>query len=413
MAAVALLPITGFAQPNPVPPVPPVPPVQPVNPSKDKEKDKDHGPKVPITWLGVETSTVPRVLSEQLNLPKGFGLVVDYVVPDGPAAAAGVQQNDILKMFNDQILMEPDQLAKLVRSQQDGTTVTLTVLRKMQEQKITVKLGKKEVRQRDHDFGFNFNNEEFNEKMQAFNDKMKDFNEKMKDFKFDFQTPDFGPNIRETVRTAQREAARASVEARARAREEIQRVREEAQRTREQAQRNREEAQRAREEAQRSSREMRLFSRDKGTMKSTTIDLGKATIVFSDDKGELKLETVAGKKILTAKDPQGRLLFSGPVDSQEEVDKMPPEVRERFNKLDVKDLPGVVPNTFVDREDADDNENDEDDVQVNPDNDNDNEDENENDNDHPAVTSDTQVQKISCPRQSSPRFVRNVNFLSV
>ena len=104
---------------------------------------------------------------------------MDYVVPDGPAAAAGVQQNDIMKMFNDQILMEPDQLAKLVRSYQEGTNVTLTILRKNAETKITVKLGKKEVRQRDHDFGM-FDMEDFNE-------KMKDFNEKMKDFKFDFR----------------------------------------------------------------------------------------------------------------------------------------------------------------------------------------------------------------------------------
>ena len=74
--------------------------------------------------------------------------MVDYVVPDGPAATAGVQQNDIMKMLNDQILMEPDQLSKLIRSYPDGTNVTLTVLRKRQESKITVKLGKKEISSR-------------------------------------------------------------------------------------------------------------------------------------------------------------------------------------------------------------------------------------------------------------------------
>jgi hypothetical protein len=371
----------GFAQTPPVPPVPPVspaPPSQPIPPFTPK--DKDRGPKVPVTYLGVETSSVPRVVSEQLNLPKGFGLVVDYVVPDGPAAAAGVQQNDILKMLNDQILMEPDQLSKLIRSYQEGTNVTLTILRKNAETKVTVKLGKKEVRQRNNDFGML--------DMEDFNEKMKDFNEKMKDFKVDVNT-DVGPDIGETVRTAQREAARARAEARERAREQVQRVREEAQRNREQAQRAREEAQRAREEARRASGQMRLFSQDKGTMKSTTIDLGKATIVFSDDKGELKLETVAGKKILTAKDPQGKLLFSGPVDSKEDMDKMPPEVRERFNKLEITDLPGVVPNTFVDREDLDDEENDNDN-----DNDKDEDDDNDEDNTNTDV-SNTALQNVS------------------
>jgi serine protease Do len=406
IAALGLLPITGFAQTPPTPPVPPVPPV-PSYKDKDKDKDKDR-PKVPVTFLGVETSSVPRVVSEQLGLAKGFGLVVDYVVPDGPAAAAGVQQNDIIKMFNDQILMEPDQLAKLVRSYPEGTNVTLTILRKNAETKVTVKLGRKEVRQRDHDYGM-FNNEEFDEKMQAFNDKMKEFNEKMKDFKFDFKTPDFDPAIRETVKNAQLEASRATAEARTRAREEVRRVREEAQRNREQAQRNREEAQRARDEARRSSRSMRLFSSDKGTMKSTTIDLGKATIVFTDDKGELKIETVNGKKILTAKDPQGRLLFSGPVDSQEELEKVPVEVRQRYDKLENKDLPMVNPNSFVENDENADNDNDNDEDN----NDNDNDNDNESDGDDSVDASRATMQQVSfqtCPRT---RTVRNWNIVTI
>ncbi|HVF70607.1 MAG TPA: PDZ domain-containing protein [Chthoniobacterales bacterium] len=399
IAVLGLLPIAAFAQApvSPVPPVPPVPPVSPsqtIPPYKEKDKDKDR-PKVPVTYLGVETSSVPRVVSEQLGLPKGFGLVVDYVVPDGPAAAAGVQQNDIIKMLNDQILMEPDQLAKLVRSYQDGTNVTLTILRKNAETKVTVKLGKKEVRQRDNDFGM-FNMEDFNE-------KMKDFNEKMKDFHVNVNQENIGPDIRETVRTAQREAAQARAEARQRAREEVQRVREQAQRTREEAQRQREEAQRHREEAQRSSREMRVFSSDKGALKSTTIDLGKATIVFSDDKGELKLETVAGKKILTVKDPQGRLLFSGPVDTKEEVDKMPPEVRQRYEMLDQSQLPNV-PSLSADRDDHDNDDNDRDDDSDDDDNDND------KDTDSVDVTQ-VSLEKVSCG--SAPQLARNINLISI
>src|SRR5438270_1955406 len=95
IATLVLLPIAAFAQPNPpTPPNPPPgpPPSGPVGPGGDRDR---HEKKVPVTYLGVETSDVPRVVSEQLGLAKGFGLVVDYVVPDGPAAAAGVQQNDV------------------------------------------------------------------------------------------------------------------------------------------------------------------------------------------------------------------------------------------------------------------------------------------------------------------------------
>src|SRR6185295_12247228 len=120
----------------------------------------DRGPKVPVIFLGVESSPVPSVVSEQMGLPKGFGLVVDYVVPDSPAATAGVQQNDILRMLNDQILLEPNQLRKLLQSFPDGTTVTLTILRKGQEQKVTAKLTKKDVAKR-HAFNLMNGDENF------------------------------------------------------------------------------------------------------------------------------------------------------------------------------------------------------------------------------------------------------------
>src|SRR3954452_16935921 len=179
IAALALLPITGFAQTPPAPVVPPVPPVPPVPSYKDRDRDRDKDrPKVPVTFLGVETSSVPRVVSEQLGLPKGFGLVVDYVVPDGPAAAAGVQPNDILKMLNDQILMEPDQLSKLIRSYKEGDTVSLTVLRKGAETKLTAKLQKRDVPQR-RDGNFMRHPERFG-MGEDFNEQMKQFGEEMK-----------------------------------------------------------------------------------------------------------------------------------------------------------------------------------------------------------------------------------------
>ncbi|PYI57983.1 MAG: hypothetical protein DMC59_09590 [Verrucomicrobia bacterium] len=95
------------------------------------------------------------------------------------------------------------------------------------------------------------------------------------------------------------------------------------------------------------------MSRDNGALKATNIDLGNAQIVFSDDKGELKLENVDGKKLLTVKDPQGKLVFSGPVETQEDFDKLPADVRDRYEKLQQNDLPEVAPRTDVDNEDAD------------------------------------------------------------
>jgi len=302
-----------------------------VGPGGDRDR---HEKKVPVTYLGVETSDVPRVVSEQLGLAKGFGLVVDYVVPDGPAAAAGVQQNDILKMLNDQILTEPDQLSKLIRSFSEGTTVTLTVLRKGKEEKIGVKLSKKEVSERSEfgrghhpNFNFNFNGHDMGEfGMNELNEQMEHLKEQLGDEKKGM--------IHDVVMTAQEQARRALDQAQHR--------RDMVQQIRDQAQRARDNARRARDEARRAAGNINITRDTDAGLSTTKIDIGKAQIVYSDDKGELRVEKVDGKKVLTAKDPKGLLQFSGPVETKEELDKVPAEVRQRYEKLQSNDLPSVI-----------------------------------------------------------------------
>lgn len=291
----------------------------------------EKAPKVPVTYLGVETSQVPTVVSEQLGLAKGLGLVVDYVEPNSPAAVAGVQQNDILKMLNDQILIEPSQLRKLLQTLPEGTDVTLTILRKGQEQKLTAKLAKKEVPQRhnlfpggNHDWHWDF-------------DETGDLGEQMQDLK---------EQLKEQLGDAQRGIVRGAVV------------------------KAHEAARRAREDARRAAEELRIFFEDNGAMKASRIDLGKAQIVFSDEKGELKLENVDGRKFLTAKDTQGKLLFSGPVETKEDLDKMPADVRERYQRLQQNELPAVAPRSDTDsgdEVDADDADDDADDDAETPD----------------------------------------------
>ncbi|MEP6821471.1 MAG: PDZ domain-containing protein [Chthoniobacterales bacterium] len=381
LAAVSLFPVFGFAQNPPAPPSPatpaipatpatPVTPLTPPKPDADDDDDNDsHAPKVAITFLGVETSEVPTVVAEQLGLAKGFGLVVDYVVPNGPAATAGLQQNDILKMYNDQILTEPDQLAKLVRSNAEGTNVSLTVLRKGAETKLNAKLGKREVPQRRNNnmrhwkngknFGFNLG-PEFEQKMEALGEKLRSM-----DFS-SFDQNAMMEQVRAQARDAQNQVRDSQREAHEGMRE-AQRGAQEAQRGARQAAR---EAARAARDA---ARQFRVTRRENGALKTTRIDMDRAQIVYHDDQGELKLENVSGKKILTAKDAQGRLVYSGPVETKEELDKMPPEVRARFEKLEQKDLPALAPNVTKQEEDANDaaesdrdtdNDNDESDVQT-------------------------------------------------
>jgi serine protease Do len=293
-----LLPLAAFAQtpaqPNapaqpavaPVPSVatvPPAPPMPPVPPTHSFYEDqRSHGP---VTFLGVETSRVPRVLSEQLGLPRGFGVSVDYVVPNSAAAVAGLQQSDIIRMLNDQIVIDSDQLGVLVRSFANGATINLTILRKGQEMKLTAKLQQKQAKNGRDSVGYdwNFNGME------------------------DFHPPDMSA-VREAVERAKTEALRAG------------------------------------DRAREAMRKLRVVTTDDETVRASHIDLGNAQIVFSDDKGELRLQSEEGKRMLTAKDASGKVLFHGPVDTEQERAKIPAEVRQRYDNLENEDLPPVPPN---------------------------------------------------------------------
>lgn len=85
---------------------------------------------VKAAFLGVGVSDAPEVLTEQLKLPQGVGLVVEFTEKDSPAAKAGIQPRDVLHKLNDQILINVAQLATLVRTFKPGETVKVTLIRK-------------------------------------------------------------------------------------------------------------------------------------------------------------------------------------------------------------------------------------------------------------------------------------------
>jgi len=98
-----------------------------------------------VTFLGVASSPVFETLGEQLRLPRGTGLVVDYVRPDSPATKAGIKPHDILLRLDDQILVNPPQLAVLVRLHKPGDKVAVTLLREGKEEKVAAELGETEM----------------------------------------------------------------------------------------------------------------------------------------------------------------------------------------------------------------------------------------------------------------------------
>lgn len=96
-------------------------------------------------WIGISTSPAAPALRKQLKLPDGTGLVVDFVEPRSPAQEADLKQYDLLEKLNDQLLINAEQFAVLVRTFKPGEEVKLTLVREGKRQEVRVKLGEHEV----------------------------------------------------------------------------------------------------------------------------------------------------------------------------------------------------------------------------------------------------------------------------
>jgi serine protease Do len=231
-----------------------------------------------VTFLGVETAPVSETLSAQLNLPKDSGLVVVQIVPDSPAASA-LKQHDVLVKFDDQLLVEPRQFSVLVRNHKEGDEVTFSYIRAGKPATAKVKLGKHEVAK-------TFYRVYWGE-----------------------QRPGGGPGA-----DVQRDGRGA--------REDTDRVLNLLQG-----------AQRGTRPANGPGSQPQPFREVTG-FRATNISTSNSNMTFTDDQGSLDLTIKEGKKTLVAKNPKGEQIYSGPVNTPEERNGLPREVRDRLNKIE-------------------------------------------------------------------------------
>lgn len=242
------------------------------------------GEKEKITYLGVETARVPHALAAHLGLPPDHGLAINAVAENSPASAA-LRQHDVLTRFDDQVLVDSRQLSVLIRAKRPGDEVKLTLIRAGKEQKVTVKLGERELPR-----GFGFRTLEMPEGG---------------GFRF-LGTPDGAPAIERLQ------------ELPGLARDELNDV-------------------------------LRLIGRERGNWfgsprvhvfrrgdkgGSTILNLAEGNFVFSDNEGTVEVVASAGERQLTVKDAKGAILFQGPINDDEQREKLPDAIKERLKKIE-------------------------------------------------------------------------------
>jgi serine protease Do len=115
----------------------------PVNKAKGILDTLIQGKQVIYGWLGIQIQDITEDVAEYYGLPERKGVLVYQVLPDSPAANAGVRDGDIITAFDGQPILHSRELIDRVSATKAGREVKLEVLREGKRQTIDVKIGER------------------------------------------------------------------------------------------------------------------------------------------------------------------------------------------------------------------------------------------------------------------------------
>ncbi|RJP22463.1 MAG: Do family serine endopeptidase [Candidatus Abyssobacteria bacterium SURF_5] len=101
----------------------------------------EHG-EVIRGFLGVQIGDLDEGLAEALKVPDLNGALVEQVIPDSPAAVAGLRHGDVVRAVDGQHVETSKMLQQLIAHKKPGQMVELKVLREGQQKTFAVELVK-------------------------------------------------------------------------------------------------------------------------------------------------------------------------------------------------------------------------------------------------------------------------------
>jgi serine protease Do len=116
----------------------------PANQAKDIVADLKENGSVERGWLGVQIQDLDEDFVKSLRLPNDDGALVADVVPDGPAARAGMQPLDVITRFNGTEIDSIRTLTRTVAAASPNEPAKVTVWRDGRSRELTVDLGEAE-----------------------------------------------------------------------------------------------------------------------------------------------------------------------------------------------------------------------------------------------------------------------------
>lgn len=115
----------------------------PINLAKQIMADLIQNGFVMRSYLGISMLDVNEKIAKALGLKLPSGVFIDQVIPNGPAAIAGLQEKDVLIKVDNTFVNKGNIVQSLVAQKKPGELMNFTIIRKSRLLKIPIILGEK------------------------------------------------------------------------------------------------------------------------------------------------------------------------------------------------------------------------------------------------------------------------------
>jgi serine protease Do len=114
----------------------------PINQAKQILPQLKSEGRVTRGWLGVQIQEVTEAMADQFGLDEARGALVSQILPDTPAADAGIERGDVIVEFNGQSIGEWRDLPIIVAGAAVEKDAKVVVLRDGKRKDLRVKIGR-------------------------------------------------------------------------------------------------------------------------------------------------------------------------------------------------------------------------------------------------------------------------------
>jgi serine protease Do len=104
-----------------------------------KERVKGSG------WIGIMIQDVSEKTARKAKLDSEEGAYVNEVMDNSPADSAGIQEGDVIILFNEKKIFDAEDLMKIVQRTTPGTKATLVTIRDGQKKTLQLTVGKSKM----------------------------------------------------------------------------------------------------------------------------------------------------------------------------------------------------------------------------------------------------------------------------